>query len=75
MGQTNVRLFVANLYNSDSWRQRVNNMPDRQVYAIFRRTQAAKEKKLTLPVGKEETKSAVDWPIYEGQQLSIFDYE
>lgn len=73
MGQTNVRLFVANLYDSDSWRRKVNNMPDRQVYAIFRRTQAAKEKKLVLPVGKEEPQ--YDWPIYEGQQLSIFDYE
>lgn len=74
MGQTNVRLLVAAMYDSDEWRQKVANMPNRQVYAIYRSSIERKnKKKLTLKPRREKIKTP--WPIFETtKQYTIFDY-
>lgn len=73
MGQTNVRLFVAAMYDSDEWRQKVANMPNRQVYAIYQTYRKRKEKQLTLKPRKEKIQTP--WPIFETtKQYTIFDY-
>ena len=74
MGQTNVRLWVAAMYDSDEWRQKVQNMPNRQVYAIYRSSIERKnKKKLTLIPRKPKVK--LPWEVYETtKQFSIFDY-
>lgn len=72
MGQTNVRLWVAAMYDSDEWRRKVQNMPNRQVYAIYRRHCLGNPKSLPAPSKK---KPKVPWPIFETtKQYTIFDY-
>lgn len=44
-----IREKVKDMYPTASWVQRVNQMPDKQVYAIFRKQQANEEKKKDEP--------------------------
>lgn len=65
---------VMGMYDAPAWKTRVANMPDNQVYAIYRSNQKRKEKKkkqLSL-VPKKDSKPEYkqltiwDWAISEG---------
>lgn len=61
-----MRCEVANMYPSMKWKQRVNNMPDSQVYAIYKTNQQRKQLQRN-----EATKK-----IAEGyRQMTMFDPE
>ena len=53
MSNTQVRKFVSDMYNNVTWRKRVANMSDQQVYAIYCKEQA------NITFGKPKTKKVV----------------
>ena len=56
-----MREYVSGMYLSDTWKNRVKLMPDRQVIAIYKRMVQRGQKPEKPPVK----------PV--GEQLSIFD--
>ena len=39
-----VRKYVMDLYPNQTWHRKVHNMPDKQVYAIYRKKQEEKDR-------------------------------
>ena len=61
-----VREYVAGLYPTANWKERVANMPNAQVYAIYRKELVRRQKKkLTLTPRKENE---------ENHQITIWEY-
>lgn len=46
MAEINKRAYVSEMYDTDRWKKRVEDMPNGQIVAIYFRAKAEKEAKL-----------------------------